>query len=206
MRRASGAVDGVGPVASGNSPASQCRAEIGRLVGVVTQPGQPQPLAHACQLIGQGRAVDNAGTESAGGEERRQGERVGHGGVGVVPLAHEGKRRGDRLVFHQPAGAASGPALRSRHVRAGGCPDQQRDHARCASQPFIVTSQLASAALLWRSGAVVHSATGAYTLLVLPVIAGSWLGARVFRTVSNKSFGRLVMGLTAMSGLALVLE
>lgn len=77
---------------------------------------------------------------------------------------------------------------------------------RAILQPFILIVQLVSAALLWRHRFVDSSVLRNYLVLIVPVISGSWLGARVSRALTHETFVRIAMALTVLSGLSLVLR
>ncbi len=81
-----------------------------------------------------------------------------------------------------------------------------KEHQRAVLQPFIVVVQLASAVLLWRHGRLDRAVFDTYLLLLAPVIAGAWIGALTFRAVSTGAFVRIALGLTAASGIALMLR
>ena len=81
-----------------------------------------------------------------------------------------------------------------------------KERQRAALQPFIMIVQLASAVLLWRHGRLDHAVFDTYLLLLGPVIAGACLGALTFRAVSTEGFVRIALGLTAASGIVLMLR
>lgn len=81
-----------------------------------------------------------------------------------------------------------------------------KEHQRAVLQPFILVVQLASAVLLWHRGTLDRTVFDTYLLLCGPVVGGTWLGACAFRAVSSQGFLRIALGLTAASGVALMLR
>ncbi len=81
-----------------------------------------------------------------------------------------------------------------------------KERQRAELQPFILIVQLTSTLLLWRHGRLDRAVFDTYLVLLGPVIAGAWLGALTFRAVSTDGFVRMALGLTAASGIALMLR
>jgi uncharacterized membrane protein YfcA len=81
-----------------------------------------------------------------------------------------------------------------------------KERQRAVLQPFIMIVQLASGVLLWRHGRLDQAVFDTYPLLLGPLIGGAWLGALTFRAVSTEGFVRVALGLTAASGIALMLH
>lgn len=81
-----------------------------------------------------------------------------------------------------------------------------KERQRAVLQPFIMIMQLISGVLLWRHGTLDRAMFDTYLLLSGPVIAGAWLGACSFRAASTEGFMRIALGLTAASGIALMLR
>jgi hypothetical protein len=81
-----------------------------------------------------------------------------------------------------------------------------KERQRAVLQPFILIVQLTSGVLLWRHGTLDRTVVDTYLSLSGSVVAGTALGACVFRAVSTESFMRVTLGLTAASGIALMLR
>ena len=81
-----------------------------------------------------------------------------------------------------------------------------KDHQRALLQPYIVVAQLISGSLLWRYGSLNSVVAQSFAILLVPIIAGSLLGAHIFRRFTNKLFVRAAMLATLIGGLAMVME
>jgi uncharacterized protein len=79
-----------------------------------------------------------------------------------------------------------------------------KDERRGVFQMFNWT--ILTAALFLQTGAgLITQEVGRFALLALPgTIVGSWLGARAYRALSDKSFRDVVLGLLFLSGVGLV--
>ncbi|HVY14681.1 MAG TPA: sulfite exporter TauE/SafE family protein [Rhodopila sp.] len=80
-----------------------------------------------------------------------------------------------------------------------------KDIQRGTIQPFILTMQVATLAYFSRVGMLAHGLTSLYIACAPGVLAGTWLGLRLFRHVNDVVFRRLILVSLLISGVAVVL-
>jgi uncharacterized protein len=80
-----------------------------------------------------------------------------------------------------------------------------KENQRALLQPYIVVAQLISGSLLWSYGGLDPIVMRLFAVLLAPIIAGSWLGAHIFRQFSNEVFVRAAMMLTLIGGIVMVI-
>lgn len=80
----------------------------------------------------------------------------------------------------------------------------EKEQQRAALQPFIMAMQAFSLLALAYYGEVDRTVGFNFALLVIPVLVGVSLGVACFNRMSNTVATRAVMGITAVTGLALL--
>ncbi len=80
-----------------------------------------------------------------------------------------------------------------------------RDVQRAVYQPYIALMHLTALAWLAGAGHVDGAFAARLAWCVPAVIAGTWIGHRLYRRIDERAFRRLVLGLLAAAGASLVL-
>ncbi len=79
-----------------------------------------------------------------------------------------------------------------------------KDEQRGVFQPFILIIQSVALIALGGAGVVTRQTWIAFLICLPAVIAGTWLGHKLYRRVDDQQFRRIVLLLLLMSGVALV--
>jgi len=80
----------------------------------------------------------------------------------------------------------------------------KKDHQRAVFQPVILAAMLAHVVSLSVAGAVTPAVLRLYALGLPALLAGLWLGFRLYGKLDDAAFRKIILALLVLGGLGLI--